>query len=91
MVIVGDDHANYTVGSYGNNLIQTPNLDKFAEQGVRFLNAYANAPMCSASRQSVQTGQYPHAAGVTLLFTSFPEEKITIGTLPERIMAFGNI
>ena len=76
--IVGDDHANYTLGSYGNDMIQTPNLDKFADQGVRFVNAYANAPMCSASRQSVQTGQYPHASGVTLLFTSFSEEKITI-------------
>jgi len=78
VVIVGDDHAKYTLGSYGNDLIQTPNLDRFAEQGVRFLNAYANAPMCSASRQSVQTGQYPHASGVTLLTTPFSEDKITI-------------
>ena len=78
VVIIGDDHAAYALGCYGNDRIRTPNLDRLAENGLRFTRAYANAPLCSASRQSILTGRYPHAAGVTLLRTSFPEEQHTI-------------
>jgi choline-sulfatase len=76
--IIGDDHANHTLGCYGNDIIRTPNLDQLASKGVRFTRAYANSPICSASRQSILTGRYPHAAGVTLLSTPFPEEQLTI-------------
>jgi len=76
--IIGDDHSANVLGCYGNDLIRTPNLDRMAARGVRFTQAYANAPLCSASRQSMLTGRYPHAAGVTLLRTSFPEEQITL-------------
>ncbi len=78
VVIIGDDHAAYALGCYGNDIIRTPNLDKMATRGMRFEQAFANAPLCSASRQSLLTGKYPHAAGVTLLFTPFPEEQYTI-------------
>ncbi len=66
------------MGAYGNSIIRTPNLDALARSGIRFDRAYANAPMCSASRQSLITGKYPHASGVTLLRTSFPEEQVTL-------------
>nr|WKN36273.1 sulfatase-like hydrolase/transferase [Tunicatimonas sp. TK19036] len=78
LIIIGDDHSANVLGAYGNNLIKTPNLDRMAAKGVRFNRAYANAPLCSASRQCLITGRYPHATGVTLLQTSFPEEQITI-------------
>lgn len=84
--IIGDDHAAYALGCYGNMNIKTPNLDKMAARGVRFTHAYANAPMCSASRQSILTGKYPHASGVTLLRTSFPDTEITIA---EHLKQFG--
>ncbi len=71
VVIVSDDHTTTTLGCYGNKQINTPNLDKMAKKGVTFSNAYCNAPICSASRQSLLTSKYPHATGVTLLFTPF--------------------
>lgn len=74
VVIISDDHAHHTLGSYGNNFIRTPNLDRLAKQGVRFENGYCNAPICSASRQSILTGKYPQATGVTLLFTPFSQQ-----------------
>jgi len=85
VLIVGDDHSANVLGAYGNKKVRTPNLDKMAAQGVQFNRAYANSPMCSASRQSFITGLYPHATGVTLLTTSFPEQNITIAErLKER-------
>jgi choline-sulfatase len=78
VVLIGDDHAAEVLACYDNDIIRTPNLDRMAAQGVRFTRAYANAPLCSASRQSILTGRYPHAAGVTLLRTSFPDEQFTI-------------
>jgi choline-sulfatase len=78
VVIVGDDHANHVLGSLGNEVIRTPNLDRLSGEGILFSHAFANSPLCSASRQSLLTGKYPHATGVTLLTTSFPEEQETI-------------
>lgn len=74
VVIIGDDHATHVLGCYGNEIIRTPNLDRMAAEGVRFTNAYANAPICSASRQSLLTGKYPHSTGVNLLFTPFQDK-----------------
>lgn len=74
IVIVGDDHSAAALGCYGNEIIRTPNLDKFASEGLKFTNAYSNAPVCSASRQSVLCGKYPHSTGVTLLQTAFRDE-----------------
>ncbi len=78
VVIVGDDHADHVLGALGNELVRTPNLDRLSGEGILFSNAFANSPLCSASRQSLLTGKYPHATGVTLLTTSFPEAQETI-------------
>ncbi len=86
VMIIGDDHSARVLGCYGNKIIRTPNLDKMAQRGVRFTNAYANAPVCSASRQSLLTGRYPHAAGVTLLRTPLAEEQITVA---DHLKQFG--
>ncbi len=72
--ILSDDHHPEVIGAAGNELIQTPNLDRLAKQGVFFTNGYANSPICSASRQSMMTSKYPHASGVNLLFSPFPDD-----------------
>jgi len=86
VMIIGDDHSARVLGCYGNDIIQTPNLDRMAGRGVKFTSAYANAPLCSASRQSLLTGKYPHATGVTLLRTSFSDENYTVA---EHLQASG--
>ena len=44
------------LGSYGNTVIKTPNLDKLASEGVRYTNAYSTAGVCAPSRFSIITG-----------------------------------
>ncbi len=86
LFIMGDDHAAYALGAYGNRIVRTPNLDRLAARGVRFSNAYVNSPLCTPSRQSLITGKLPHAAGVTLLRTPLSEEQTTIA---EHLKQFG--
>ena len=78
LFISSDDLAAYALGCYGNPIIRTPNLDRLAAEGVRFATAYTNCPICTPSRQSLITGRYPHACGVTLLGTPLPEDQVTI-------------
>ncbi len=87
VVILADDHAMKVTGAYGNHIIHTPNIDRLAQDGVLFTNAYCNSPICSASRQSILTGKYPHATGVNLLFTPFPDEGNT--TIAEHLRSLG--
>jgi choline-sulfatase len=86
VVIMGDDHADYVIGAYGNPIIRTPNLDRLAAEGVRFDRAYSNSPVCTPSRQSMITGTMPQAAGVTLLSTPLSEERTTIA---DHLKRFG--
>jgi N-acetylgalactosamine-6-sulfatase len=59
IVILADDWGYGDLGCYGNEEIRTPNLDKMAEQGTRFNRFYVTSPVCSPSRCSFITGQYP--------------------------------
>ena len=51
------------LGSYGNNIVKTPNLDKLASEGVRYTNAYSTVGVCAPSRFSIITGMYPARLG----------------------------
>lgn len=54
--LLADDQRNDVLGSYGNDLIQTPTLDRLAAEGVRFENAFCEVPICAATRASLFTG-----------------------------------
>ena len=55
---MSDEHDPAVSGCYGHPVVQTPNLDRLASQGVLFENAYCNNPICVPSRMSFLTGQY---------------------------------
>lgn len=63
VLIVSDDHGIDALGTYGNPVIKTPNLDALASQSVRFTNAFCTSASCSASRSVILTGKYGHATG----------------------------
>lgn len=63
ILFVSDDHGKDALGCYGNPIIQTPNLDKLAAEGVLFNNAYCTSASCAASRSVILTGLYGHATG----------------------------
>jgi len=63
ILFVSDDHGTDALGSYGNPVIKTPNLDKLAAEGVRFTDAYCTSASCTASRSVILTGLYGHATG----------------------------
>src|SRR5262245_16606943 len=84
LLLIGDDHAAYALGAYGDRQVRTPNLDKFAAQGMRFERAYCTCPMCTPSRQSFLTGRYPRSLGVTQLKTALPETEDTLAKMLAR-------
>ena len=55
---MSDEHDPAVTGCYGHPLVQTPNLDRLAAEGVLFENAYCNNPICVPSRMSFLTGKY---------------------------------
>ena len=65
LVILVDDFGWKDLGCYGSKFYETPNIDQLAKQGVRFTNGYANCPVCSPTRASLQTGKYPNRLGIT--------------------------
>lgn len=59
VILYADDLGWSDLGCYGSTVNESPNLDKLVSEGVKFTNAYAPAPICSASRASMMTGKSP--------------------------------
>ena len=60
--ITSEDNSPY-LGCYGDPLAHTPNLDRLAAEGVRYRQAFANAPVCSSARTTLITGMYASSLG----------------------------
>ena len=76
--IMSDDHTWQAVGAYESRftyLNPTPNLDKLADKGMVFDNAFCGNAICTPSRASIMTGQYSHINGATTLNGRLPENK----------------
>lgn len=76
VIVVIDDMGWKQLGCYGSNFYKTPNIDSFAQQGVRFTDAYSSAHVCSPTRAALMTGKYPARLHLTdFLPGSDPKDK----------------
>lgn len=64
LFVMVDEMRSDVMGCAGNQMVKTPNLDRFAAEGVRFTNSFTVAPICGPSRKSFFTGRYAHTHGV---------------------------
>jgi uncharacterized sulfatase len=63
VLFIADDLGTSDIGAYGNPIIRTPNLDKFADESIVFNCAFAGSPTCSPSRAAMFSGLYPFRNG----------------------------
>lgn len=81
-----DDMGWMDCGVYGSKYYETPNIDRFAKQAMRFTNAYAQ-PLCSPTRGSLLTGQYSARHGITTASGHQPPQEPGHKFLPDSAPA----
>lgn len=86
ILIIADDMAWDDCGAYGHPGIRTPNIDRLAEEGMRFTQAFLTTSSCSPSRSSIITGTYPHQTDAEQLHWPLPGDRITF---VEQLKAHG--
>jgi N-sulfoglucosamine sulfohydrolase len=77
ILIIADDLSWDDTGAYGNKQIKTPNIDRLANMGMKFNQAFVTASSCSPSRSSIITGLYPHKTDAEQLHWPLPAKNIT--------------
>jgi choline-sulfatase len=83
--ICTDQQRFDTLGCYGNDHVDTPNIDRLAERGTRFERAYCQSTVCAPSRASFLTGRYPRTTGVRQNGQSMPDdERLVTRELADR-------
>lgn len=84
--IFTDQHTASALSCAGNKDLHTPNIDKLADKGVRFINGYCAAPLSTPSRASMFTGMPPGQTNQLLNQSQIPEAYLqqTLGTLMEQ-------
>ena len=63
ILIVSDDHSYQSISAYGSKLMETPNIDRIADEGVLFNKAYVTNSICGPSRAVILTGKHSHKNG----------------------------
>jgi choline-sulfatase len=64
LLFLSDDHGAWATGCYGNREVQSPVLNRLAQEGVRFANAFTPSPVCSPARACLVTGRTPSQVGI---------------------------
>lgn len=86
LFIMSDDHASHAMSCYGSRINQTPNLDRIANEGMRFDNCFCTNSICTPSRAAILTGTYNHINGVTTLGTHMDNQ---LQTFPKLLQQAG--
>lgn len=84
--ILADDLRWDCLSVAGHPHLKTPNIDRLANEGVRFKNAFCTTSLCSPSRASILSGLYAHSHGVMGNFTEFPND---LPSFPRALQAAG--
>ncbi len=77
LYIMADDHAAHAISAYGSRINQTPNIDRIAKDGMRFVNCFVVNSICTPSRAAILTGKYSHINGVPV-FNRFDGSQPTL-------------
>lgn len=95
VLVMADDLGGRDLPAYGNRFNEAPHISELASQGILFSNAYA-APVCSPTRASIQSGQYPARVGIFDFIPGHwrPYEEVTVPHhevqhLPDQIITIG--
>ena len=70
ILILSDNQGSSLLGTYGNKEIKTPNIDRLANEGIRFNNAFAVNGVCSPTRATLLTGLIPSQTGIHVALPS---------------------
>lgn len=84
VIFLADDLGYGDLGCYGNPINQTPHVDRFAAEGIRFNDFHAAGTVCSPSRASLLTGRHPYRMGFYYILgggAHLKREEITISSL----------
>src|SRR5262245_15189456 len=86
LVILTDDMRYDAMSVAGHPWFKSPNLDRLANEGARFVNAFVTTSLCSPSRASLLSGVYAHRHKVLNNFTDYPRE---LASYPRRLQQSG--
>lgn len=79
--IITDDHAYQALSAYDNSLIETPKIDRLANEGMLFNRAFVTNSICSPSRAVILTGKFSHLNGVRDNVDVFDSTQVTFPKL----------
>ena len=84
LFIMTDDHAAHALSCYGSRINQTPNLDRIADEGMRFDNCFCTNSLCEPSRAAILTGTYNHINGVTTIGAHIDNRQENVAKVLQR-------
>ena len=81
LFMMSDDHAAHAMSCYGSRINETRNIDRIANEGMRFDNCFCTNSICSPSRAAILTGKYNHLNGVKSINDEFDGRQLTFPKL----------
>ncbi len=84
LFIMSDDHAYQAISAYDDRLIQTPNIDRIANEGILFTNACVTNSICAPSRAVILTGKHSHLNGKIDNHAKFDTTQVTFPQLFQK-------
>ncbi|MGD8866611.1 MAG: sulfatase [Gemmatimonadales bacterium] len=84
LFVFTDDHASHAISAYGSRINETPNIDRLADEGMLFRNAFVTNSICAPSRAVILTGKHSHINGIYTNRESFDSSQVTFTKLLQQ-------